>query len=65
MARPNKIDEDFSMYNLRLSSMDLKDIKDLSRELSYETDTQISIADIMRYCIVNHKQDARKYFKGK
>ena len=44
--------------------MDLKDIKDLSRELSYETDTQISIADIMRYCIVNHKQDARKYFKG-
>ena len=32
MARPNKIDEDFSMYNLRLSSMDLKDIKDLSRE---------------------------------
>ena len=64
MARPNKIDEDFSMYNLRLSSMDLKDIKDLSRELSYETDTQISIADIMRYSIVNHKQDARKYFKG-
>ena len=64
MARPNKIDEDFSMYNLRLSSMDLKDIKDLSRELSYETDTQISIADIMRYCIENHKQDARNYFKG-
>ena len=58
MARPNKIDEDFSMYNLSLSSLDLKDIKDLSRELSYETDTQISIADIMRYCIVNHKQDA-------
>lgn len=65
MARPNKIDEDFSMYNLRLSSTDLKDIKDLSRELSYETDTQISIADIMRYCIVNHKQDAKNYFKGK
>ena len=64
MGRPNKIDNNFSMYALRIATKDLKDIKQLSRKLSDDTDTQISVADIMRYCIVNHKQDARNYFKG-
>ena len=63
MARPNKIDNDFSVYALRMSTNDLEDVKKLSRKLSYDTDTQISIADIMRYCIINHKQDAENYFK--
>ena len=63
MARPNKIDNDFSVYALRMSNNDLEDVKKLSRKLSYDTDTQISIADIMRYCIINHKQDAENYFK--
>ena len=63
MARPNKIDNDFSVYALRMSTNDLEDVKKLSRKLSYDTDTQISIADIMRYCIINHKQNAEKYFK--
>ena len=63
MGRPNKIDNDFSMYALRIATKDLKDIKQLSRKLSYDTDTQISVADIMRYCIVNYKKDAENYFK--
>ena len=63
MARPNKIDNYFSVYALRMSTNDLEDVKKLSRKLSYDTDTQISIADIMRYCIINHKQDAENYFK--
>ena len=63
MARPNKIDNDFSVYALSMSTNDLEDVKKLSRKLSYDTDTQISIADIMRYCIINHKQDAENYFK--
>ena len=46
-----------------MSTNDLEDVKKLSRKLSYDTDTQISIADIMRYCIINHKQDAENYFK--
>ena len=63
MARPNKIDDNFSMYALRIATKDLADIKQLSKKLSDDTDTQISIADIMRYCIINHKKDAEKYFK--
>ena len=63
MGRPNKIDNDFSMYALRIATKDLKDIKQLSRKLSDDTDTQISVADIMRYCIVNYKKDAENYFK--
>jgi hypothetical protein len=63
MPRPSKVNEKFSMYALRISTQDLKDIKQLSRKLSDDTDTQISIADIMRYCIVNYKKDAENYFK--
>ena len=63
MARPNKIDDNFSMYALRIATKDLADIKQLSKKLSDDTDTQISIADIMRYCIINYKQNAEKYFK--
>ena len=63
MARPNKLSNDFSAYVLRMSTKDLKDIKKLSRKLSDDTDTQISIADVMRYCIINHKKDAENYFK--
>tara|TARA_X000001388_G_scaffold19500_2_gene12850 strand:- start:771 stop:986 length:216 start_codon:yes stop_codon:yes gene_type:complete len=63
MPRPNKIDNNFSMYALRIATEDLKDIKQLSRKLSDDTDTQISVADIMRYCIVNYKKDAENYFK--
>ena len=63
MARPNKIDNKFSAYVLRMSTSDLDDIKKISRKLSDDTDTQISIADIMRYCIINYKKDAEKYFK--
>jgi len=63
MSRPSKVNEKFSMYALRISTQDLDDVKKLSRKLSYDTDTQISIADVMRYCIINHKQDAEKYFK--
>ena len=63
MARPNKIDNDFSVYALRMSTNDLEDVKKLSRKLSYDSDRQISIADIMIYCIINHKKDAEKYFK--
>jgi|TARA_R100001163_G_scaffold27187_1_gene22084 hypothetical protein len=63
MGRPNKIDNNFSMYALRIATKDLKDIKQLSRKLSDDTDTQISVADIMRYCIVNYKKDAENYFK--
>jgi len=63
MARPNKLKDNFSMYSLRMDKNDLDDIKKLSRKLSYDVDRQISIADIMRYCIINHKQDAEKYFK--
>ena len=63
MARPNKIDDNFSMYALRIATKDLADIKQLSKKLSDDTDTQISIADIMRYCIINYKHNAEKYFK--
>tara|TARA_R110000796_G_scaffold27442_3_gene75683 strand:- start:364 stop:582 length:219 start_codon:yes stop_codon:yes gene_type:complete len=63
MARPNKLKDNFSMYSLRMDKNDLDDIKKLSRKLSYDVDRQISIADIMRYCIINHKQDAEIYFK--
>ena len=63
MARPNKIDNKFSAYVLRMSTSDLDDIKKISRKLSDDTDTQISMADIMRYCIINYKKDAEKYFK--
>ena len=63
MARPNKLSNDFSAYVLRMSTKDLDDVKKLSRKLSYDTDTQISIADVMRYCIINHKKDAENYFK--
>ena len=63
MGRPNKIDNNFSMYALRIATKDLKDIKQLSRKLSDDTDTQISVADIMRYFIVNYKKDAENYFK--
>ena len=63
MARPNKVKDDYSMYALRISTQDLKDIKQLSKKLSDDTDTQISIADIMRYCIINYKKDAENYFK--
>ena len=59
----NKLKDNFSMYSLRMDKNDLDDIKKLSRKLSYDVDRQISIADIMRYCIINHKQDAEKYFK--
>tara|TARA_Y100001972_G_scaffold4442_1_gene5016 strand:+ start:104 stop:283 length:180 start_codon:yes stop_codon:yes gene_type:complete len=51
------------MYSLRMDTDDLEDVKKLSRKLSYDSDRQISIADIMRYCIINHKKDAEKYFK--
>ena len=61
--RPNKIDDNYSMYALRIATKDLADIKQLSKKLSDDTDTQISIADIMRYCIINYKQNAEKYFK--
>jgi len=63
MSRPSKVNEKFSMYALRISTQDLDDVKKLSRKLSYDTDTQISIADVMRYCIINHKKDAENYFK--
>ena len=63
MARPSKLEENFSMYSLRMDTNDLEDVKRLSRKLSYDSDRQISIADIMRYCIINHKKDAEKYFK--
>jgi hypothetical protein len=63
MPRPNKVDEDYSMYNLRISTKDLEDIKKMSKELSYENDLQISVADIMRYCILNSKKTIKNYFK--
>ena len=63
MPRPNKVDEDYSMYNLRISTKDLEDIKKMSKELSYENDLQISGADIMRYCILNSKKTIKNYFK--
>ena len=63
MARPSKLEENFSMYSLRMDTNDLEDVKRLSRKLSYDSDRQISIADIMRYCIINYKQNAEKYFK--
>ena len=63
MSRPSKVNEKFSMYALRISTQDLDEVKKLSRKLSYDTDTQISIADVMRYCIINHKKDAENYFK--
>ena len=63
MSRPSKVNEKFSMYALRISTQDLDDVKKLSRKLSYDTNTQISIADVMRYCIINHKKDAENYFK--
>ena len=40
MARPNKIDDNFSMYALRIATKDLADIKQLSKKLSDDTDTQ-------------------------
>ena len=63
MPRPNKVDEDYSMYNLRISTKDLEDIKKMSKELSYENDLQISVADIMRYCILNSKKTIKNNFK--
>ena len=63
MARPNKIDDNYSIYSLIKATKDLAYIKQLSKKLSDDTDTQISIADIMRYCIINYKQNAEKYFK--
>ena len=63
MPRPNKVDEDYSMYNLRISTKDLEDIKKMSKELSYENDLQISVAYIMRYCILNSKKTIKNYFK--
>ena len=63
MPRPNKVDEDYSMYNLRISTKVLEDIKKMSKELSYENDLQISVADIMRYCILNSKKTIKNYFK--
>ena len=63
MARPNKIEIDFSMYALRIATKDLKDIKQLSRKLSDDTNTQISVADIMRYCIIHYQKDAESYYR--
>ena len=51
MARPNKIDDNYSMYALRIATKDLADIKQLSKKLSDDTDTQISNADIMRQIV--------------
>ena len=49
MARPNKIDDNYSMYALRIATKDLADIKQLSKKLSDDTDTQIIIADFIEF----------------